>query len=36
MLREEHRPRMFENSVGRSIFGPKRGEVSNRQVEKTT
>ena len=36
MLREEHRLRMFKNSVVRSIFGPKRGEVSNRQVEKTT
>jgi hypothetical protein len=36
MLREEHRLRMFENRVVRSIFGPKRGEVSNRQVEKTT
>jgi hypothetical protein len=36
MLREEHRLKMFENSVVRSIFGLKRGEVSNRQLEKTT
>jgi hypothetical protein len=36
MLREEHRLRRFENSVVRSVFGPKRGEVSNRQLEKTT
>jgi hypothetical protein len=26
-LREEHRLRMFENRVGRRIFGPKRDEV---------
>jgi hypothetical protein len=26
-LREEHRPRVFENRVLRSIFGPKRDEV---------
>jgi hypothetical protein len=25
-LREEHRPRVFENRVLRKIFGPKRGE----------
>jgi hypothetical protein len=27
MLREEHRLRVFENSVLRRIFGPKRDEV---------
>jgi hypothetical protein len=27
ILREEHRPRMFENRVLRRIFGPKRDEV---------
>jgi hypothetical protein len=27
-LREEHRPRVFENRVLRRIFGPKRGEVT--------
>jgi hypothetical protein len=26
-LREEHRPRVFENSALRKIFGPKRDEV---------
>jgi hypothetical protein len=26
-LREEHRPRVFENRVLRKIFGPKRDEV---------
>jgi hypothetical protein len=26
-LREEHRPRVFENRVLREIFGPKRDEV---------
>jgi hypothetical protein len=26
-LREEHRPRVFENRVLRGIFGPKRDEV---------
>jgi hypothetical protein len=26
-LREEHRPRVFENRVLRRIFGPKRDEV---------
>jgi hypothetical protein len=28
MLREEHRLRVFENSVLRGIFGPKRYEVT--------
>jgi hypothetical protein len=28
MLREERRQRMFENRVLRSIFGPKRDEVT--------
>jgi hypothetical protein len=28
VLREEHRLRMFENRVLRSIFGPKRDEVT--------
>ena len=28
--------RMFESSVVRSMFGPKRGVVSNRQLEKAT
>jgi hypothetical protein len=28
MLREEHRLRVFENSVLRRIFGPKRDEVT--------
>jgi hypothetical protein len=27
-LREEHRPRVFENTVLRKIFGPKRDEVT--------
>jgi hypothetical protein len=27
-LREEHRPRVFENRVLREIFGPKREEVT--------
>jgi hypothetical protein len=27
-LREEHRVRVFENSVLRTIFGPKRDEVT--------
>jgi hypothetical protein len=27
-LREEHRPRVFENGVLRRIFGPKRDEVA--------
>jgi hypothetical protein len=27
-LREEHRPRVFENSVQRRIFGPKRDAVA--------
>jgi hypothetical protein len=27
-LREEHRPRVFENKVLRRIFGPKRDEVA--------
>jgi hypothetical protein len=27
-LREEHRPRVFENRVLRRIFGPKREEVT--------
>jgi hypothetical protein len=27
-LREEHRLRVFENSVLRGIFGPKRDEVT--------
>jgi hypothetical protein len=27
-LREEHRPRMFENKVLRGIFGPRRDEVT--------
>jgi hypothetical protein len=26
-MREEHRPRVFENRVLRRIFGPKRDEV---------
>jgi hypothetical protein len=33
-LREEHRLRVFENSVLRRIFGPTRDEVTG--VEKTT
>jgi hypothetical protein len=32
-LREEHRPRMFENRVLRRILGSKRDEV--KEVEKT-
>ena len=36
MLREERGLRMLESSVVRSMFGPKRGVVSNRQVEKAT
>jgi hypothetical protein len=28
MLKEEHRPRVFENRVLRRIFGPKRDEVT--------
>jgi hypothetical protein len=28
MLREEHRLKVFENRVLRSIFGPKRDEVT--------
>jgi hypothetical protein len=28
LLREEHRPRVFENRVLRRIFGPKREEVT--------
>jgi len=27
-LREEHRPRVFENMVLRRIFGPRRAEVT--------
>jgi hypothetical protein len=27
-LREEHRPRVFENRVLKKIFGPKRDEVT--------
>jgi hypothetical protein len=27
MLKEEHRPRVFENRVLRRIFGPKRDQV---------
>jgi hypothetical protein len=27
-LREEHRPRVFENRVLRRLFGPKRDEVT--------
>jgi hypothetical protein len=27
-LREEHRPRVFENRVLRKVFGPKREEVA--------
>jgi hypothetical protein len=27
-LREEHKPRVFENRVLRRIFGPKRNEVT--------
>ena len=34
-LREEHKPRMFENRVLRKMFGPKRDGVM-RGVEKTT
>jgi hypothetical protein len=30
MLREEHRPRVFENRVLRRIFGPKRDEVKGK------
>jgi hypothetical protein len=30
MLREEHRLRVFENSVLRRIFGPKRDEVTGK------
>jgi hypothetical protein len=30
-LREEHRQRVFENGVIRSIFGPKRDEVTGEQ-----
>jgi hypothetical protein len=28
ILREEHRPRVFESKVLRRIFGPKRDEVT--------
>jgi hypothetical protein len=28
ILREEHRPRVFENRILRRIFGPKRDEVA--------
>jgi hypothetical protein len=28
ILREEHRPRVFENKMLRRIFGPKRDEVT--------
>jgi len=34
-LREEHKPRVFENRVLRKIFGPKRDGIM-RGVEKTT
>jgi hypothetical protein len=33
-MREEHRPRVFENRVLRRIFGPKRNKLMG--VEKTT
>jgi hypothetical protein len=29
-LREEHRPRVFENRVLRKIFGPKKDEVTGK------
>jgi len=35
ILREEHKPRVFENRAPRKIFGPKRDGVM-RGVEKTT
>jgi hypothetical protein len=31
-LREEHRPRVFENRVLRRIFGPKRDEVTGEWI----
>jgi hypothetical protein len=34
-LREEHRPRVFENRVLRRIFGPKRDEVMGGMEEVT-
>jgi len=35
-LREERRPRVFENRLLRRIFGHRREEVRKRGVEKTT
>jgi hypothetical protein len=35
-LREEHRLRVLENRVLRTIFGPKTDEVTNGEVEKIT
>jgi len=34
ILRDEHRLRVFENRVLRSVFGPKRDEITG--VDKTT
>ena len=32
-LREERKPRVFENMVLRRIFGPRRGEVTGEMEE---
>jgi hypothetical protein len=29
-LKEEHRPRVFENNILRRVFGPKRDEVTGK------
>ena len=36
ILREERRLKMFENRVLRTIFGPKRDEVTGEWMEETT
>jgi hypothetical protein len=30
-LKEEHRPRVFENRVLRKVFGPKRDEIGGKR-----
>jgi len=35
-LREEHRPRLYESSVLKKIFGPKRGEVAGSREDYIT